>query len=217
VNGECQAEPAARTMPSVGLPDLPSGGCSVVVIAASVGGLAAISSILAALPREFPAAIVIVQHRAPEPSIVLESLLSRVTPLVVKAAETGDLMPAGMVYVAPPDAHMLIEGFFLTLSHAPKVRFSRPSADLLFLSAAEHLASRLIAVVLTGANGDGTDGIKAIKHMGGMVIAQDEATSVNFTMPKSAIETGDVDYVLPISEIGPALVALMHKDQEWSS
>jgi two-component system chemotaxis response regulator CheB len=216
VNGECQAEPAARTLPSVELPDLPSGGCSVVVIAASVGGLSAISSILAALPRDFPAAIAIVQHRAPEPSIMLESLLSRVTPLVVKAAESGDRMQAGTVYVAPPDAHMLIDKkeFLLTLSHAPKVRFSRPSADLLFLSAAEHLTSRLIAVVLTGGNGDGTDGIKAIKRMGGMVIAQDEATSYNFTMPKSAIETGDVDYILPISEIGPALVALVHKDQE---
>jgi two-component system, chemotaxis family, protein-glutamate methylesterase/glutaminase len=209
MNDECQAEPAAPAVPFVGLPDLEGGPCSVVVIAASVGGLAAISCILAALPRDFSAAIAIVQHRPPEPSIVLESLLSRVTPLVVKAAESGDRMQAGMVYVAPPNAHLLIDEGFLTLSHSPKVHFSRPSADLLFLSAAEHLTSRLIAVVLTGGNSDGTNGIKAIKRMGGTIIAQDQATSENFTMPKSAIDTGDVDYVLPISEIGPALLALV--------
>jgi two-component system, chemotaxis family, protein-glutamate methylesterase/glutaminase len=103
----------------------------------------------------------------------------------------------------------VINGGHLTLSHSPKVRFSRPSADQLCLSAAEHVISRLIAVVLTGGNGDGTTGIKAIKGMGGTVIAQNEAMSQNFIMPKSAIDTGDVDYILPISEIGPALRALV--------
>jgi two-component system, chemotaxis family, protein-glutamate methylesterase/glutaminase len=211
VTDQRQVESPDRSVPFVTPPDLQSGQCSVVVIAASVGGLAAISTILAALSSDFPAAIAIVQHRLPKPSTMLESLLGRVTPLVVKAAESGDRMQAGMVYVAPPDFHMVINDGHVALSHSPKVRFSRPSADQLFLSAAEHVNSRLIAVVLTGGNSDGTEGIRAIKRMGGTVIAQDEATSDNFTMPKSAIATGDVDYILPISEIGPALLALVQK------
>jgi two-component system chemotaxis response regulator CheB len=102
----------------------------------------------------------------------------------------------------------------LTLSDSPKVRYSRPAADPLFLSAAEHAASQLIAIVLAGGDGDGTDGIEAIRRRGGTVIAQDQATSQHFSMPKSAIETGDVDYILPITEIGPALLALVRKQQE---
>src|SRR4051794_31945698 len=88
--------------------DLQSGPRSVVVIAASAGGLRAIRTVLAALPHDFPAAVAIVQHRAREPSTRLERLLSRVTPLVVKAAESGDRMQAGTVYVAQPDFHILI-------------------------------------------------------------------------------------------------------------
>lgn len=211
---QTQAEPAT---PRIAPADPQSGPSSVVVIAASAGGLAAISTILAALPRDFPAAVAIAQHRAPEPSTRLEMLLSRVTPLAVKAPESGDRMQAGTVYIAPPDFHMLISRGALTLSHSPKIRHSRPSADPLFLSAAEHAAARLIAIVLTGCGGDGTAGIKAIKRRGGTVIAQDQATSEHFSMPRSAIETGDVDYILPITEIGPALLALVRKQQERPS
>ncbi len=214
---QTQAEPATPPVPPIAPADPQSGPCSVVVIAASAGGLAAISTVLAALPHDFPSPVAIVQHRAPKPSTRLEMLLSRVTPLVVKAAESGDRMRAGTVYIAPPDLHMIINKFVLTLSQSPPVRYCRPAADPLFLSAAEHAASHLIAVVLTGGNGDGTAGIKAIKRRGGTVIAQDQATSQHFSMPKSAIETGDVDYILPITEIGPALLALVRKQQERPS
>jgi two-component system, chemotaxis family, protein-glutamate methylesterase/glutaminase len=213
VTDEPRAEPFIPLAPFDAPSDHRSGRCSVVVIAASAGGLAAIRTVLAALPHGFPAAIAIVQHRAPKPSTMLESLLGQVTPLVVKTGEPGDRMHAGTVYIAPPDFHMLIDEGFLTLCHTPKVCFSRPSADRLFLSAAEHVTSRLIAVILTGGNNDGSDGVKAIKRVGGTVIAQDQTTSYNFIMPKSAIATGDVDYILPISEIGPALLALVVQDQ----
>jgi two-component system, chemotaxis family, protein-glutamate methylesterase/glutaminase len=135
VSDQPQAQLPAHTVPFAAHTDLQSGRCSVVVIAASAGGLAAISTILAALPSDFTAAVAIVQHRAPKPSTVLESLLSRVTSLVVKAAESGDCMHAGTVYVAPPDYHMLIKDGFLALSHSPRVHYSRPAADRLFLSA----------------------------------------------------------------------------------
>jgi two-component system chemotaxis response regulator CheB len=211
VSDQTQIEPLAPTVPVVALTDHQTCRCSVVVIAASVGGLHAISSIPAALPSDFPAAVAIVQHRPPEPSTILESLLSRVTPLVVKAAESGDRIQAGRIYIAPPDSHMLINDGSLTLSHSPRVHYSRPSADRLFLSAGKHVTAQLIAVVLTGGNADGADGIKAIKAMGGTVIAQDPATACNFRMPQSAIQTGSVDYILPITEIGPALLTLVRR------
>ena len=93
-------------------------------------------------------------------------------------------MHAGKVYIAPPDFHMLIDEGFLTLSHSAKVCFSRPSADRLFLSAAEHVTSQLIGVILTGGNNDGAVGVKAINGVGGTVIARDQATSYNFITPK---------------------------------
>ena len=140
---------------------------------------------------------------------MLESILRRVTPLVVKTAESGDRIQAGTTYIAPPDFHMLIDDGFLKLSHSPRICFSRPAADRLFLSAAKHVSSQLIAVVLTGGNADGSDGITAIKRMGGTVIAQDRITSDKLRIPRSAIETGNVDYVLPVTEIGPALLTLV--------
>jgi chemotaxis response regulator CheB len=112
VSDNSQAGPLAPTVPFFALTDLQRFRCSVVVIAASTGGLAAISTILAALPSDFPAAIAIVQHRAPQPSTMLESLLSRVTQLVVKTAESGDRIQAGTIYIAPPDFHMLIDDPF---------------------------------------------------------------------------------------------------------
>jgi two-component system chemotaxis response regulator CheB len=95
----------------------------------------------------------------------------------------------------------------VALADGRKIRGVLSSANPLFESAARALPSRVIAVVLTGYDRDGTDGVQAVKRSGGIVIAQDEATSESFGMPRSAIETGCVDRVLPLQEIGPALVA----------
>ena len=182
----------------------------VVVMAASAGGLDAITTIMKALPGDFPAAIAVVQHRAPEPSTMFEKLVGRSTRLAVRQAQAGDLLRPGTVHVAPPGRHLLIgPGGVLSLSDSPKVRSSRPSADRLFESAAAVFRARVIAVVLTGGDGDGSDGIRAVKRMGGRVVAQDEGSSQVFGMPHSARQTGMVDFVLPIGNIAAQLVAMV--------
>jgi two-component system chemotaxis response regulator CheB len=217
----CYRNPDMTDQPEAepgGFPTPTSGRFSVVVIAASAGGLAAITAVLAPLPPDFPAAVAIVRHRSPDGSNTFEELLGKRTALAVKPADEGDLIRAGIVYVAPPGFHLIVnESGRLSLSHSAKVRFSRPAADRLFLSAAEHVKTQLIAVVLTGGARDGTDGIMAVKRAGGTVIAQDKATSEHFSMPKSAIATGDVDFILPITEIGPALITLVRQEQERQS
>ncbi len=182
----------------------------VVSIAASAGGLAAISKVLADLPADFPAAITIVQHLDPRHRSLMADILSRRSPLKVKQAEEGDILSPSTVYIASPDRHLLVNpDGTLSLSQSKLVHFLRPSADLLFESVAASYKDRAISVVLTGTGNDGVMGVQAIKKMGGTVIAQDEKSSQFFGMPGGAINTGDVDFILPIEEIAHAIVSLV--------
>jgi two-component system chemotaxis response regulator CheB len=185
---------------------------SVVAMASSAGGLTALSEVLGALPAHFPAGILIVQHLDPHHRSVLADILRRRTPLQVKQAQEGDRLAAGQVFVAPPDRHLLANpDGTLSLSQSELVHFVRPSADLLFESVAASFRERAIAVVLTGTGSDGVMGVQAIKKMEGLVIVQDEKTSDFFGMPQAAIQTGSVDYVLPLEEIAVVLVNLVMK------
>ena len=196
---------------------LPNAASDVVALAASLGGLRALSQVLSAFPPKFPAAIVVVQHLSPKYPSHLTEILSRCTSLKVKQAESGDQLRSGMVYVAPPNKHLLVKDTTLSLSQSERVNFSRPSADVLFESVAISFRQRAIAVVLTGKAGDGATGCKAIKKMGGKVIVQDETTSECFSMPKSAIATGSVDLVLSLSEISTALISLVMTEEKTAS
>jgi two-component system chemotaxis response regulator CheB len=182
----------------------------IVAIAASAGGLKAISEILDKLPSSFAAAIVVVQHLDPRHKSLMADILSRRTKLKVKAAEDRKVLEAGTVYLAPPDHHLLIgKNGIIALTQTELVHFVRPSADLLFESVAASFKERAIAVVLTGTGSDGATGITAIKSMGGTVIAQDKNTSEFFGMPSAAVSTGQVDFILPLEEIAPALIDLV--------
>ena len=124
--------------------------------------------------------------------------------------EEGTQLEPDHVYLAPPDRHMLIKRRgTLTLTDSELVNFVRPSADLLFESVAAAYGDRAIAVVLTGSGHDGALGVSAIKQRGGTVVAQDEASSEFFGMPSAAIKTGAVDFVLPLEEMAPTLIALV--------
>jgi two-component system chemotaxis response regulator CheB len=181
-----------------------------VVIAASAGGLAALSAVLTALPAEFPAAVLVVQHLDPHHKSFIDDILRRRTALTVSLGTEGAAISAGCVIVAPPDRHLVVNATgTVSLSEAALVHFVRPSADLLFESAAASYGDRVIGVVLTGSGHDGDQGVRAIKQGGGTVIAQDENTSQFFGMPGTAIETGAVDLVLPLDEIGPTLIGLV--------
>ncbi len=186
----------------------------IVALAASAGGLTALSRVLAALPGNFPAVIVVVQHLDPRHRSLMADILSRRTPLRVKQAEEGEQVAPATVYIAPPNRHLLVNpDSTLSLSQSELVHFLRPSADLLFESVAASYRERAIAVVLTGTGSDGAMGVQAIKKMGGTVIAQDEASAEFFGMPSAAIHSGSVDFVLPLDEIPTALVTLVIKGE----
>ncbi len=186
------------------------GAFDIIAFAASAGGLGALSEVLSGLPATLPAVVVVVQHLDPRHRSLMAEILSRRTRLEVRQAEQGDPMSEGVVYIAPPDNHMLVNpDRSLSLTRTELVHFVRPSADLLFESVAASYRSRAIAVVLSGTGSDGAMGVRAIKKMGGTVIAQDEKSSEFFGMPGAAMETGDVDFVLPLGEIASALVTLV--------
>jgi two-component system chemotaxis response regulator CheB len=188
----------------------PGTAYDVIAVAASAGGLPALSAVLAPLPPDFPAAVVVVQHISPRHKSHLAHILARKTLLPVIQAADGDRLAPGRVYVAPPDWHLLVQpGGRLALAQTPKVRFVRPSGDVLFGSVATCCKDRGIAVTLTGGGSNGAAGVKLIKELGGLAIAQDPAAAQQSAMPQAAIETGCVDLILPLEEIGPALVRLV--------
>jgi len=191
----------------------------VIAMAASAGGLKALSVILGGLPAHFPAAIAIVMHLAPDHNSILAGILGGRTPLVVKQAHTGDILCRSGVFIAPPNHHLFVtkEGRLeLSSSSAEKVHYARPSAEPLFASVAEVYQEAAIAVVLTGGDGDGSFGVQIIKEKGGKVIAQDRLTSQDFSMPETSIKTGDVDFILPLDGIAAKLIELVGA-QEASS
>jgi two-component system chemotaxis response regulator CheB len=182
----------------------------VVVIGASAGGLVALTAILGALPISFPAPIAVVLHLSPDRPSVLADVLARVTRLPVVWAANGETLAPGIVYLAPPDRHLVFEpNGVVSLRQSPPVHFSRPSVDHLFASAAVAFGPRTLAVILTGNGFDGSAGVSAVHRYGGVVIAQDEASSEFFSMPREAIESGGVTFVLPLPEIAPAIRRLV--------
>ncbi len=178
----------------------------VIIIGASTGGLKAIQPILKALPTEFALSVIVVMHRHKDTGAYLERSLDNDCKMHVKQADEKEKIKAGVVYVAPPNYHLLIEddGTF-SMSVEGAVNYARPSVDVVFESAAEVYGKGLIGVILTGANKDGSLGLKRIKEAGGLAIVQTPETSVAVDMPRAAIAAVNPDYVLPLDEIGPLL------------
>lgn len=188
----------------------PDAAFDIVVVASSAGGIVALTNIFAALPANFPIAIAVVQHLHPDYTSHLAQILAKKSSMTVKQAEDGDIIRASTIYVAPPDNHLLIRrnNRFL-LSQAPAVKFLRPSANLLFISAATIFRQRVIGVVLSGMGSDGAVGVQVINHKQGKVIVQNKATAQHYDMPNAAIQTGVVDFILPLNDIADHLVALV--------
>jgi two-component system chemotaxis response regulator CheB len=182
----------------------------LIAIGASAGGLVALSQLLGDLDPKFPA-IVVVQHLDPRHKSHLPGLLSRKTRKSVKQAEDGEPVLPGNIYIGPPDEHVLISKGRIQLAHSRLVRFSRPSIDVMFVSVAATYGDRAIGIILSGSNRDGSDGISAIKRAGGITIVQDPVTAEFRVMPQAAIDTGCVDFVLPLVKMGEALSQLFLK------
>lgn len=183
----------------------------VIAIASSTGGPVALRHILTCMPAHLPAPIVIAQHM---PKAFTESFAERLSKkcrIKVKEAREGEVLKEGFAYIAPGDRHMKIitnanGKLEVTLQEGERIRGGRPSADMLLSSAAEAAGKNAIGVILTGMGGDGAKGIKKIKESGGFTIAQDEGTSLVWSMPRAAIRLGVVDKILPIQDIPRAIL-----------
>lgn len=185
-----------------------NGPHALVVVGTSWGGLNAVSLLLRHLPSRFPLPIVVVQHRGRDATTLLRDLLQDCTPLEVRDVEDKDPLDGGTVFLAPPDYHLLVEEGHLALSVDPPVRFSRPSIDVTFNSAADAYGARTIGVVLTGANDDGARGLHCIAERGGVAIVQEPDTAESAIMPSAALRRVAGAEVLPIPAIAHRLATL---------
>ena len=183
-------------------------GVEIVAIGASWGGLRAIERVLEPLPADFPAAVVIAQHRRVGADGALAELLDSHCELTVCEAEDKQALGPGVVLVAPPDYHLLVEHGAVALSVDEHVNFSRPSIDVLLASAADSYGDAAVGVVLTGANADGAAGLARIATRGGAAIVQDPETAVRREMPDAALAAVPAARVLALDEIGPLLADL---------
>lgn len=182
----------------------------LLVAGTSLGGLAALKTILQTLPKNFPIPIVAVQHRAPSSDEILTEQLQKECALVVSEPHDKDTLRPGFIYIAPPDYHLLVEQNHLALSLEAPFHFSRPSVDVLFESAARSKRAKVIGLVLTGMGNDGAGGLAAIKARGGYAIVQDPKTAEMPAMPEAAMNACAVDRVVPILEIGLLLINLAY-------
>ena len=182
----------------------------LIVLAASAGGIQAMRVILAALPADLPASIVLVQHRPPGGDVTLADLFAHGTRWPVRVATQGERIHGGRVYLARADSHLTItpDPAFL-YRDGTKINFLRSSANPLFASAADVYGRHVIGIVLSGTGQDATNGVQAVRANGGIVIAQDQRTSAHWGMPGAAVASGAVDYVLPLEAIAPAIVELV--------
>jgi two-component system chemotaxis response regulator CheB len=183
---------------------------NVIAIAASAGGIPALTKLLSGLPANLAAAILIVQHLDPRAPTLLAHILGRNSPMPVAVASEGENIVIGHVYIAPPNRHMLIdEKRRVHLTDTAPVHYVRPSADALFESLPAGHFEKVVCVVLTGSGLDGAAGVILVKKAGGTVIAQDRASSQHFGMPDASIRTGSVDLILPLEDISASLVELV--------
>ncbi len=203
---------AALAVPATERQALPRGGrVRAVAVGVSTGGPAALIELLRGLPHGFPLPILLVIHIGKLFAPAFAEWLDGQSPVRVAYAADGDPLPSfgeGRVLMASPDSHLVLQDGKLRLTRGPERHSCRPSVDVLFASLAQELGADCAACLLTGMGRDGAEGLLAIRRAGGRTIAQDEATSVVFGMPREAILLGAAEQVLPLERIAPALSAL---------
>jgi two-component system chemotaxis response regulator CheB len=182
--------------------------CELIVVGGSWGGLGAVSQLLGGLPADLPVPVVVVLHRAADSTQMLGAALARVGPLPVREAEDKDLLEPGNVFLAPSGYHLLVERGHLALSTEEAVRFSRPSIDVTFETAADAYGPGTVGVVLSGANDDGSAGLAEIRRRGGIAVVQDPETAERSTMPAAAVLAATPQAVLPVEAIAALLAGL---------
>lgn len=199
----------------------------LVVVGTSLGGLDALNVLLTGLPKHFPASVAVVQHRHKNEN-TLSFFLQQHSALPLREPEDKEVIVPGHIYLAPADYHLLVEPGSFALSTEAPVEYARPSIDVLFESAADAYAEKVIGIILTGSNQDGAQGLAKIKAHGGLAVVQEPATAFSRSMPEAAlaklsvdaistshrvgITAARVDWILPLSEIAPFVVNLCHQE-----
>lgn len=186
----------------------------LVVIGTSWGGLHALRRVLGGLPANFDLPVVVVQHRHRDSDHLLVSLLQDHTALTVNEIEDKTPLEPGGVYVAPAEYHVLVEVGQLQLSTEEPVRFSRPSIDVMFESAADAYGSKTIGVVMTGANDDGARGLRRIADRGGAAIIEDPATAESAIMPAAALKLVPDARVVAVDAMGEVITTLVARSRK---
>ncbi|QTL02232.1 chemotaxis protein CheB [Aquabacter sp. L1I39] len=177
-----------------------------VVVGSSAGGPAALHDLLSRLSPDFPAPVVIVSHVGRGGGALLASGLALHSALPVRPAAERAPLQAGHVYVAPDDYHLLMESHGrLALSVDERVCFSRPCIDVLFASAARVYRHELVGIVLSGANGDGAEGLRQIRRNGGTALIQDPSEAVVGAMPRMAQDRAGSDLCAPVADLAAYL------------
>src|SRR4051794_23232341 len=169
----------------------------VVVVAASAGGIEALRSMLAGVPADFDAAILVVLHMPPTGGQTLPRILQRAGHLPASSARDGEALRPGHIYVCVGDHHLLVANGHVHVRRGPTENGSRPAADPLFRSAARYYGARVIGVILSGTLSDGTAGLLAVRQRGGIAVVQDPDDALYDGMPRSALAYVDVDHVVP--------------------
>src|SRR5579872_1046789 len=215
-----RSEPAARTFEqslqenrsngaaaaAAPAPSRANGKFPIVVVAASTGGPATLMKFVPDFPKDFPGAVVLVQHMPGSFTSQFSQQLAEISRIRVKEAEAGEIVVPSQLYICPGSHHMRISPTGrVSLDDGPRIGGYRPCADLTMESAAEYFGPMTIGVVLTGMGNDGSKGVQTIKNVGGHVIVQDESSAVIFGMPQEAIKTGAVDQTLAIESIYTAI------------
>ena len=187
----------------------------IVAIGTSTGGPRALQEVLTRLPGNLPCPTVVVQHMPPGFTKSLAERLNSLCELTVKEAADNDKLVAGTVYIAPGDFHLTLRresgATYVKLNKDPAIGGLRPAVDPMMVSVSETYGTKTVGVILTGMGHDGAKGMRAIKRLQGLTIAEDQSTSVVFGMPKAAIEAGVVDTILPLPQVADGIVQCLKK------
>jgi two-component system, chemotaxis family, protein-glutamate methylesterase/glutaminase len=192
------------------------GDAMIIAIGASTGGPAAVAKVLSQIPADFPLSILLVIHIAPEFAVGLVQWIAKHSKMPVRVAIDGEPLPLrgrGNVIMPPPDRHLLVAGGCLRVTESPERHCCRPSVDVLFESVALECGPRAIACLLTGMGKDGAAGLLAVRRMDGQTIAQDEASSIVFGMPREAIALGAAQIVAPLDDVARTLGMMTRKSE----
>ena len=184
---------------------------NIIVVGASAGGFEALKTLAAGLPKDLPAAVLIVWHISPDVRGILPQVLSRLTELPVSHAFDGEEILDGRIYIAPPDRHLIVEPGRVRVTRGPRENRFRPAVDPLFRSAALHYGPQVIGVILSGALDDGSSGLWTVKLRGGKAVVQDPWDAEVPSMPENAIRAVSVDHVVSVAEMPALLVRLVHE------